>query len=122
MTRQPKDDEREERISMEIIVDAYGPEEQAMGWYSYLDDTLQFPFKARCIAHRSLSPLEVGDEVEVVEMASEGESEHEMFVHIRWKTRKLAVPLSQMEGIRVDGQTQQAIEDWHYWVNQGYEF
>ena len=26
------DDEREERIVMEIIVDAYGPEEQAMGW------------------------------------------------------------------------------------------
>ena len=24
---------REERITMEIIVDAYGPEEQAMGWY-----------------------------------------------------------------------------------------
>lgn len=25
--------EREERIAMEIIVDAYSPEEQAMGWY-----------------------------------------------------------------------------------------
>jgi hypothetical protein len=28
-----KDQEREERISNEVIVDAYGPEEQAMGWY-----------------------------------------------------------------------------------------
>ena len=26
---------------MEIIVDAYGPEEQALGWYYYLDDKLQ---------------------------------------------------------------------------------
>ena len=25
--------DREERIEMEIIVDAYGPEEQAMGWF-----------------------------------------------------------------------------------------
>jgi calcium binding protein len=32
MTRRAKDQEREERINMEIIVDAYGPEEQAMGW------------------------------------------------------------------------------------------
>ncbi len=32
MTRPAKDDEREERIHMEIIVDAYGPEEQALGW------------------------------------------------------------------------------------------
>jgi hypothetical protein len=121
MTRPPKDDEREERISMEIIVDAYDPEEQAMGWYYYLDDNLQFPFKARCIAHRSTSPLEPGDEIEVVEMAPEEECEHEMFVQIRWQSRLLAVPLSQLEGLQVDEQTQQAIEDWHYWVNQGYE-
>jgi hypothetical protein len=28
-----KDAAREERIIMEIVVDANGPEEQAMGWY-----------------------------------------------------------------------------------------
>jgi len=33
MTRRDEDEAREERISMEIIVDANGPEEQAMGWY-----------------------------------------------------------------------------------------
>ena len=27
----------------------------------------------------------------------------------------------ELEGIRVDEETQQAIEDWHYWVKQGYE-
>ena len=31
---------------MEIVVDAYDSEEQAMGWYSYLEDNLQFPFQA----------------------------------------------------------------------------
>ena len=31
MTHQAKDEAREERITMEIIVDAYGPEEQALG-------------------------------------------------------------------------------------------
>ena len=31
MTRQAKDEEREQRIEMEIIGDAYGPEEQALG-------------------------------------------------------------------------------------------
>jgi hypothetical protein len=35
MKRPPRDQEREQRITMEIIVDAYGPEEQAMGWYYY---------------------------------------------------------------------------------------
>jgi hypothetical protein len=49
MTQFEKDEEREERIKMEIIVDTYSAEEQAMGWYAYLDDTLDFPFEARCI-------------------------------------------------------------------------
>ncbi len=121
MNRPDKNDEREERIDMEIIVDAYDSEERAMGWYNYLNDNIQFPFKARCIAERSTSPLEPGDEVEVVEMASGDECEREMFVYIGWKSRKLAVPLSQLEGVQVDEETQQAIEDWHYWVNRGYE-
>jgi hypothetical protein len=121
MTRQAKDEAREERINMEIIVDAYDPEEQAAGWYSYLSDTLQFPFKARCIVRRATSPLEPGEEVEVVGMAPDEECEHDMLVLIRWKRRQLAVPLMQLEGVQVDEETQQAIEDWHYWVNQGYE-
>jgi hypothetical protein len=122
MTRLDKGEARVERIHMQIVVDAYGPEEQAMGWYSYLDDILQFPFSARCIARCTISPLEPGEEVEVVGMAPAEECEHEMFVLIRWKQRQLAVPLMQLEGIRVDVETQQAIEDWHYWVNRGYEF
>jgi Calcium binding len=106
---------------MEIVVDAYTPEEQAMGWYSSLEDRLHFPFVARCTAERSISPLRVGDEVEVVGMAPEEECQHEMFVLIRWERRPLAVPLTQLAGVAVDEQTRQVIEDWHYWVAQGYE-
>jgi hypothetical protein len=40
---------------------------------------------------------------------------------VQWKSRKLAVPLMQLESIEVDEETQQAIEDWHYWVDNGYE-
>lgn len=36
MPKPKKDPNRDHRIMMEIIVDAYGPEEQAMGWYYYL--------------------------------------------------------------------------------------
>jgi len=44
-----------------------------------------------------------------------------MFVLIRWRPHELAVPLMQVEGIQVDEDTQQAIEDWHYWVQRGYQ-
>ncbi len=57
MNRRAEDEEREERINMEIVVDANGPEEQAMGWYYYLADTMNFPFSARCVARRTISPF-----------------------------------------------------------------
>ncbi|HEX5502922.1 MAG TPA: calcium-binding protein [Thermomicrobiales bacterium] len=121
MPERARDEEREERIHMEIIVDAYGPEEQAVGWYYYLEEALQCPFTARCIAERATSPLAVGDEVEVVEMAGEDVCEHDMFVLVRAARRPLAVPLAQLAGVGVDDQTGQAIEDWHYWVERGNE-
>ncbi|MEA3438179.1 MAG: calcium-binding protein [Thermodesulfobacteriota bacterium] len=122
MSKVRKNESRENRIIMEIIVDAYGPEEQAIGWYYYLDDTLNFPFLSKCITKRVISPLKVGDEVEVIGMAPEEECEHEMFVMMRWERNGLAIPLMQLEVIHGDDQTREAVEDWHYWVNRGYGF
>jgi hypothetical protein len=122
MAERGSDKEREERIQNEIVVDAYGPEEQAMGWYNYLDDTLHFPFTARCSVERAISPLHVGDEVDVTGMAPEEECEHEMFVMMRWERRGLAIPLAQLAVAQADAATRQAVEDWHYWVDRGYAF
>jgi len=121
MTRQAKDETREERIHMEIVVDAYGPEEQALSWYYYLEEHLRFPFAAKCVARRSISPLKVGEKVVVVGMPSEEDCEHDMFVLIQRKSDEFGVPLIQLEGVDVDEDTKKAIEDWRYWVNQGYE-
>ena len=123
MSRTREDPKRERRIAMEIVVDAYGPEERAMGWYYYLEEKIRFPFHAKCIAERKMSPLRKGDEVEIVRMAPEEECEHEMFVEIRREKGTLAVPLSQLKPIAAtDKDTKEAVEDWHYWVNQGHEF
>lgn len=123
MSRIEEDPEREERIRDEAIVDANGPEEQPLGWYYYLHDKMSFPFPAKCIAERATSVLRKGDDIEVVGMAPESECEHEMFVEIRWEKRALAIPLAQVQPIpKTDADTKEAVEDWHYWMNRGYEF
>ena len=66
---------------------------------------------------RASSPLRANDEVEVVDIASD---EHKMFVVAHWEERTLAVPLIQLEVLDADGQTRQAVEDWHYWIERGY--
>jgi hypothetical protein len=113
---------REHRIEMEVIVDAYGSEEQAMGWYYYLEDRLGFPFKAKCFSERPISPLTTGETVEALSMAPEDDCLHEMFVLVRWSGRKLAVPLSQLKGVAVSDDAKEALSDWHYWVVMGCEF
>lgn len=122
MRKLRKDPKRENRIHNEVIVDAYGPEEQVMGWYYYLEDKIRFPFQARCIAAKVVSPLRKGETVEVQGMAPEDACAAEMLVLIRWQSRTMAVPLSQLTAIDAENSTAQAIADWHYWVAQGYSF
>jgi Calcium binding len=122
MTKSKKDPIREERIHNEVVVDAYGPEEQAMGWYYYLEDKIRFPFQAKCIVAKAVSPLLKGETVEVQGMAPEDACSAEMLVLIRWQGRSMAVPLSQLLPIKGNKATTEAIADWHYWVAQGYCF
>ena len=117
-----EDEVREERIHMDIIVDAYGPEEQMMGWYYYLEDQLHFPFKARCIKELRISPLRVGEVVEAEDMIPADETTTEFFVEITWHGRTMGVPLAQLDAPDADEETREAIGDWHYWLARGYVF
>ncbi len=113
---------REHRIAMEVVVDAYGSDERAMGWYYYLDEKLAVPFEARVRTELPSSPLNIGDKVEVLGMAPEQACEADMLVWVRWPKRRLAVPLSQLVPLIDDEATNEAVADWHYWVSHGYEF
>ncbi len=121
MTRVERDEERENRIHDEIIVDAYDREEQEMGWYYYLAETMTFPFQAKCIQELRQSPLKLGETVTVADMVS-GDDSYEMLAEIEFMGRTMGVPLYQLEPIDVDDETRQAVEDWQYWIGRGYEF
>ena len=119
MRKSKKEPVRKERIQNEIIVDAYGPEEQALGWYYYLENQISFPFTARCIASKVVSPLRKRETVEVRGLAPEDSCAHDMLVLIHWHSRNVAVPLSQLVPVGADRSTIEAIGDWHYWLVQG---
>jgi hypothetical protein len=80
----------------EAIVEAYGPEERAVGWYHYLESKLTFPYMACCAISRTVSPLKKGELVEVRRMAPEDACSSDMLVRMRWQSRNLAVPSSQL--------------------------
>ena len=122
MPKPRRDSIREDRIHNEAIVDAYGPEEQAIGWYYYLENKLRFPFQARCMTVKVTSPLRKGEIVEVRRMAPNDVCLSDMLVLIRWHDRNVAVPLAQLTAIDADESTTEAIGDWIYWTAQGYCF
>jgi hypothetical protein len=123
MVKPKLDKFREARIAMEIVVDCYNQVECFGGWFWYLEEKLEFPFRARCVTRREVSPLKKGEEVEVIGMLDEGwDNPSEILVRIKWQGRKLSVPLAQLEGIGVNGLAAEAIADWHYWSAQGYCF
>ena len=108
---------------MEIVVDCYGTEERAMGWYYYAENNLTFPFPARCVAKRASSPLKIGDAVEVSGMASEDDCISELMVLVKWDKESLAVPLMQLEPLASStAKTREVAAAWHYWVAKGYSF
>ncbi len=77
------DEIRENRIKTEIIVDADDKEERAMGWYYYLDDTLNCPFLAIWKKKRGKNSTEE-KQVEVQGMAPEDQCLKDMFVEVIW--------------------------------------
>jgi hypothetical protein len=113
-----RDEERDKRIEMEIIVDAYSADEQAMGWHIYLEETMDVPFEARCIEEKEVSPLEEGETVRVVGKPSAEPSLRQQFVTIQWMDRVFGVPLSQLEPVDASDATEQAVSDWHYWLER----
>ena len=118
MPRLRKNRIRQERIHNEGIVAAYGPGKQAVGYYC-LENKIQFPLLARCMAAKAVSPSPKGETAEVRSLAPEDSCAHDMLVLIRWQGRKVAVPLSQLTATDADQSPVEAIGDWHYWLAQG---
>lgn len=117
-----ENEEIEDRILMDIIVDAYDKEERAMGWFYYIAEGLEFPFQAKCIVKKSMSPLKVGQEVMVIDIASADDCESKIFMKIKYDDDVLTVPLEQLEILDDKPDSKRIIEDWHYWIGRGYDF
>jgi hypothetical protein len=125
-----EDPERERRIAMQIVVDAYDGVEQMSAWHCYLDDRLPFPFEAISVDPGRRSPLKAGQAVRVIEMADADECASGMRVVVEVnadeddEVDEFDVPLESLDFAdpKVSVDARQALEDWRYWVGRGYRF
>ncbi|BAZ49282.1 hypothetical protein NIES4103_18940 [Nostoc sp. NIES-4103] len=122
-----RDENRENRIETEIIVDTENDkEERAMGWYYYLDDTLNVPFMAKLKKKSRKTGTIEEKQVEVLGMAPDDDCLKDMYVEVVYPDGKdediFSAKLSEIEPIDADDETTEAIADWHYWLARGYKF
>lgn len=110
------DEEREDRIIMEVIVDCYDDEEELMGWFYYLHDGLNFPIDA--VANL---PLRGGQseqkKVQIVEVdpkAEEGKS-MKLGVTEEGSNRVSYISPEHLVSIDTSEENRQIINDWLYW-------
>jgi hypothetical protein len=126
MSTVEREENREHRIATEIIVDAEDKEDRAMGWYYYLEETLNFPFMAKWKKKSRKSPTPEEKQVEVLGMAPDDECLKDMYVEVADINGKeddvYSAKLSEIQPIDVDTETQEAIADWLYWLARGYKF
>ncbi|MGO9270686.1 MAG: calcium-binding protein [Terriglobia bacterium] len=78
-----------------------------------MENKIRFPFRAKCIVAKVVSPLLKGETVEARGMAPEDAYSNDMLLQIRWQYPNMAVPLSQLLAIRGNEATNEAIADWH---------
>ncbi|CAB3810765.1 hypothetical protein LMG28614_07329 [Paraburkholderia ultramafica] len=92
MARTRVNAEREHRIEMEVVVDAYTEEERATSWHCYLEEQLSFPFEAGIRKAMASSPLRPGEHVSVTGLAHEDLCRVGIFVWVRWGQRDVVAP------------------------------
>ncbi|MEM6963361.1 MAG: calcium-binding protein [Bacteroidota bacterium] len=108
------EEEIQERIENEIIVDAYGEEEVRVGWFTHMQDWLQFPFTAYTEIKKRDGNFEL-KEVEVLRMASDENFGKDIMMEVAFNEYIHLTPLMKLSDIEAEEEPLEAIEDWQYW-------
>ncbi|MEB3273786.1 MAG: calcium-binding protein [Prochlorothrix sp.] len=112
-----EDPDRENRIAEEVLLDTDDIYEEREAWEAYLEDNIVFPFQAHW------GDPDTGEVVQVLGFDQENECDTNIFVKVCYQNGdqmdEIDVLLSEVLPIDATEETQQAIEDWQYWVAQG---
>ncbi len=108
-------------IEDEIVVDANGDDEVYIGWYYFMVESLEFPFKAIATIKKRNGITEEHT-VEVVEDATDGERFkcQAFYVNVDYEGVMMKVEVADLKPINASEETLKAITVWQYGKENGY--
>ena len=107
--------EMQDIIDDEITVDCYDKEEANMGWYYYMAESLEFPFRANV----TLKKRDGTTETHIVDVVSDATDADRFggeafYVHIDYKGLLMKVEVRDLQPIDASENTLQALAVWRY--------
>ena len=87
-----------------------------MGWYTYMQDELQFPFTATTMIKKRNGQYKKQD-IDVLDLAETDDTYfgNDMMLEVAYTEDIFIVPMTELTNIQADESTIQALEDWKYW-------
>jgi len=107
---------RRKRILNDVLAEVREERQMISAWHKYLENAFKFPFEAVCKKQLVRSPLEIGEQVVVANLAKVKDCGEGIAVVIEWHGRKFAVPLEQLGAADPTMYFTEALEDWKYWI------
>ena len=114
-------EEIQERIDNEVIVDCYNDIEIRLGWFTHMENWLQFPFSAFTEIKKRDGSFE-RKKVDVLRMASDENFGQDIMLEAAYTEYIFLVPMLKLIDIQAEEETMEAIEDWQYWRKKNQYF
>lgn len=105
------------KIDNEIIVDCYDEYEMGTGWFTFMEDTLEFPFMATAKLKKRDGSLEE-KKVKIVGLASDEENFMHNDFNLEVEMGEYICPIacSLLKNIKATSDTHEALAIWKYWI------
>lgn len=108
-------EEIKEIIENEIIVDAYGDEEVNVGWATYMEDNLSFPFEAEYLVRKASKPNE-WKKVKIIENYTNSSNyeggEYYLSALLEDVDMIIPVEISELRNVEADEDTLDTLQIW----------
>ncbi len=112
----------QDRIDYKILVDCYDEYQQGQAWTLYLVDHITCPFTAEYTGNSkiSIAPNTIINVLELMNSEYDSEEDFECFmamVEVEVGDVIYEIPLADLKVVVADTKTEQAVEDWKYYIN-----
>ena len=107
------------KIDYEIIVDCYDEYEVSMGWYYFMEETIEFPFRATAKLKKLNGSIEQ-KEIEIIGLASdeEGFIKNDFDLEIEAGEHVGTIAYSKLSSVKASPETMEAFTIWNHWVSK----